>query len=108
MYFKHTCPVCSMPIACDGRIKEYRTKDGRPYYDITVEDSCSVWDLREQVLRCAESLIRDGMSIKELCERIMIYFNTGPDLACELTKDVLYYLRDRVYLPEMRRIKIVS
>jgi hypothetical protein len=108
MYFKHSCPVCNLQLTSDGRIKEYVRKDGESYYDIEIRDSCNADDLRSNVLRCAESLIQDGMSVKELCKHIMLYFNTGPDLACDLTKDILYIMRDRVYLPDKRRIKIIA
>ncbi len=98
MYDLKQCPLCNKQYLEDTTVIEYsiREDSGKYYYDIWHGDWC---------LQQIDRILKDGMTMKELCMRLMEYFNLTARTACNYTKWLISTMP--VYLPDRKHIRLI-
>jgi Zn-finger protein len=104
MYDLKHCPLCDGQYLEETRLIEYRA-NGKYYYDIKNGDWCHPNDMYSKIIQKIDQIIKEGMSMKELCIKLMENFDLTAKTACNYTKWLIETLP--VYLPDRKHIRFI-
>jgi hypothetical protein len=107
MYDLKQCPLCNKQYLEDTAVIEYHIHEnsGKYYYDMKHGDWCLPRDMHNRILQQIDRIFRDGMTLKELCMRLMEYFNLTASTACNYTRWLVNTMP--VYLPDRKHIRLI-
>lgn len=107
MYDLKKCPLCNKQYLEDTTVIEYRVceSSGKYYYDMRHGDWCLPKDMYNRIIKQIDCIFKDGMSLKELCMKLMEYFDLTARTACNYTKWLINTMP--VYLPDRKHIKLI-
>ena len=101
---KH-CPLCNEEYLEDTTLIEY-SENGKYYYDMRYGHWCLPGDMRDMILRQIDKILVDGMTLKELCMKLMEIFDLTMKTACNYTRWLINTLP--VYLPDRKHIRLIA
>lgn len=102
MYDLKGCPLCKEEYLEDTTVIEY-CENGKYYYDMRHENWCLPGDMRGMILKQIDQILIDGMTLKELCMKLMETFDLSMKTACNYTKWLINTMP--VYLPDRKHIR---
>ena len=105
MYDLTECPLCNKQYIRETTITEYNIK-GKYYYDVKDGNWCLPKDICNQILQQINHVLKDGMSLKELCMRLMELFDLTKKTACNYTNWLINTVP--VYLPDRKHIRLIK
>lgn len=105
MYDLKHCPLCNKQYLEDTTVIEYPI-NGKYYYDMKHGDWCLPNDMYSRILQQIDRIFKDVMSLKELCMRLMEFFNFTVRTACNYTNWLINTLP--VYLPDRKHIRLIA
>jgi hypothetical protein len=105
MYDLTECPLCNKQYIRETTITEYNV-NGKYYYDVKDGNWCLPKDMCNQILQQINHVLKDGMSLKELCMRLMELFDLTKKTACNYTNWLINTVP--VYLPDRKHIRLIK
>lgn len=104
MYDLTECPLCRKQYIRETTITEYNV-NGEYYYDVKDGNWCLPKDICGQILQQIDRVLEDGMSLRDLCIRLMQLFDLTKRTACDYTKWLINTVP--VYLPDRKHIRLI-
>ena len=105
VYDLKQCPLCNEEYLEDTTLIEH-SENGKYYYDMQNGHWCFPEDMQVIILKQINEILVDGMTLRELCMKLMEIFDLTMKTACNYTRWLINTLP--VYLPDRKHIRLIA